>query len=309
MIVVAGEALMDVFDAGATPTGVALDARMGGSPFNVAIGLARLGWPVTFLGALSTGFLGERLFAALRAEGVGTDAVVRLARPTTLALVGVDARGVPDYAFYGDGAADRSLDADALDRVPEAAAVHFGSYSMVVEPTASTLLGLAKRVHGRSVVAWDPNVRVNVEPDLDRWRALAAAMVPLTTLLKVSDEDLDRLWPDADVDDLARSWLAAGVGLVVVTRGGAGVSAWTRRDRIDRPARPIAVVDTVGAGDTFQAALLVALAERDRLTVPAIADLARADLTAVLDFAAAAAAVTCSRRGADLPRRSDLVGL
>lgn len=309
MIVVAGEALMDVFDAGATPTGVALDARMGGSPFNVAVGLARLGVPVSFFGAVSTGFLGERLVAALRAEAVATAAVVRLARPTTLALVGVDARGVPDYAFYGEGAADRNLGIDALDRVPDAAAVHFGSYSMVVEPTATTLLRLAEHVHGRAVISWDPNVRVTVEPDLDRWRAVAAAMVPLATVVKVSDEDIACLWPAADIDGLARGWLAAGAGLVVVTRGAAGVSAWTRHHRLDLPAQAVVVVDTVGAGDSFQAALLAGLAGRDRLSVPAIAGLSRDDLAAVLEVATVAAAVTCSRRGADLPRRTDIAGL
>lgn len=306
MIVVAGEALMDVYATEKTATGVTLDARMGGSPFNVAIGLARLGGEALFYGGISGGFLGERLVEALAAEGVGLEAVVRQKAPTTLALVGLDPRGVPDYAFYGAGAADRSLDPATLDRVPAAAAYHFGSYSMVVEPVASTLMALVRREHGRAVISWDPNVRLNVEPDLAIWRDLFAVMTARCDLLKVSDEDLALLFPGEDPAALATGWLAAGVRLVVVTRGGGGVSAFDAAGRIDRAAVRIEVVDTVGAGDTFQAALLVALTERGLLAPAGLTALDRAVLGDILDFAAAAAALTCSRRGADLPRRAEL---
>lgn len=305
MIVVCGEALMDVFALGATPAGAALDARVGGSPFNVAVGLARLGWPVAFYGGLSNGFLGDRLSAALEAEGVSLEAVVRTDAPTTLALVCFDANGGPDYAFYGEAAADRRLTPETLDRVPPAAAFHFGSYSMIVEPAATTLAMLARRECARALVSWDPNVRLNVEPDVGRWRALFADMMPVCHLLKVSDEDLRLLLPGVDPADLVAEWLAAGVRLVVVTRGGAGVSAWTRAGRIDRPAQPVAVVDTVGAGDSFQAALLAGLDERDLLSIEALDRLTPSELDPVLAFAAAAAALTCSRRGADLPRWAD----
>jgi fructokinase len=306
MIVVAGEALMDVYEAGATPTGSMLDARMGGSPFNVAIGLARLGTPAAFFGGISTGILGDRLARGLADEGVDLGPTVRLDAPTTLALVGLRPNGVPDYAFYGHGAADRSLALDTLARVPAAEAYHFGSYSMVVEPTASTLLALARRESGRAVISWDPNVRPTVEPDPAVWRALVARMLPLAHLIKVSDEDLSILFPGRDVADVATEWRAAGVRLVVVTRGGEGVSAWTASGRIDRPSREVAVVDTVGAGDTFQAALLTALSEGGHLTPEALGRLGGDTLAAVLDFAASAAALTCTRRGADLPRRDEL---
>jgi len=211
MIVVSGEALMDVFAAGDTPTGVRLDARIGGSPLNVALGLARLGQPVAFFGALSSGFLGDRLFAALQTEGVVTDCTLRNAGPATLGLVGVDARGVPSYAFYGERAADRQVPLAALERVPQrAAAYHFGSYAMVVEPVAGTQRALVEREHRRSVIAYDPNVRLNVEPDLQRWRDTLAWMLPRTHLLKVSDEDLALLFPHTD----ARSWFAGNPELI-----------------------------------------------------------------------------------------------
>ena len=232
MIVVCGEALMDVFATGDTPTGLTLDARIGGSPLNVAIGLARLAQPVAFLGGLSTGFLGDRLLAALQAEGVATDCVARIDAPTTLGLVGLDAKGVASYAFYGHGCADRLLPLSALDRVPaRAKALQFGSYAMVVEPVAATQRALVERARGRLFVAYDPNVRLNVEPDVQRWRDTLAWMLPRTQLLKISDEDLGLLFPGRAPTALAAEWLAAGVALVVLTRGGEGATAWHRRGR------------------------------------------------------------------------------
>ena len=306
MIVVSGEALMDVFAAGDTPTGVALDARIGGSPLNVAIGLARLAQPVAFFGALSTGFLGDRLAAALAAERVDACCTVRVDAPATLSLVGLDACGVPSYAFYGDGAADRRLPLDALKLVPPAQAYHFGSYAMVVEPAATVQRALVERECTRSVIAYDPNIRLNVEPDLQRWRDTLQWMLPHTTLLKVSDEDLALLYPGVPAAELATQWLAAGVALVVVTRGGEGAWAWTASTHVAVAPVPVMVVDTVGAGDTFQAALLTTLAERGLLSRTALAGVTKSPLTAALQFAAQAAAITCSRRGADLPRRAEL---
>ncbi|MDE1947067.1 MAG: carbohydrate kinase [Burkholderiales bacterium] len=307
MFVVCGEALMDVFAEGETPTGMTMDARIGGSPFNVALGLARLAKPVSFFGALGSGFLGQRLMRALRHEGIGTACTPVIDAPTTLGLVGLDERGVPSYSFYGEGCADRLLPMAALERLPaDARAFHFGSYAMVVEPVAATQRALVEREHGRSLIAYDPNIRLNVEPDLQRWRDTLAWMLPRTHLLKVSDEDLGLLFPGADVDALARSWLAAGVGLVVVTRGGEGAEAWAAGVHLRSAPQRVTVVDTVGAGDTFQAALLTWLAERGRLAPQAVRDWTETDLASALDFAGRAAAITCSRRGADLPRRVEL---
>jgi fructokinase len=307
MFVVCGEALMDVFAAGDTPTGMALDARIGGSPFNVAVGLARLGQPVSFFGAVGRGFLGQRLLRALHDEGIGTACTPVLDAPTTLSLVGLDARGVPSYSFYGEGGADRQLPMAALDTLPAGLrAIHFGSYAMVVEPVASTQRALVERERSRCLIAYDPNIRLNVEPDLERWRATLAWMAARAHVLKVSDEDLGLLYPGTDAAALAQRWLDAGVGLVVVTRGGEGAEGWARGLHVRVAPQKIAVVDTVGAGDTFQAALLVWLAERGRLAPAATKDWTEGDLHAALDFAGRAAAITCSRRGADLPRRNEL---
>jgi fructokinase len=307
MFVVCGEALMDVFAAGDTASGLMLDARLGGSPFNVAVGLARLGQPVAFMGAVSRGFLGERLLRALREEGVGTDCVQSVDAPTTLGLVGLDAAGVPSYSFYGVGGADRQLSLSALDRLPAATqAIHFGSYAMVVPPVAATQRALVEREHRRRVIAYDPNVRLNVEPDLGVWRSTLDWMVPRTHVLKVSDEDLARLYPGEAPGALARMWLDAGVGVVVVTLGAHGALAVHAAGELRIAPVPTQVVDTVGAGDTFQAAMLAALAERRALSPAATRALSPADWQQVLNFAARAAAITCGRRGADLPRRDEV---
>ena len=307
MIVVCGEALMDVYAGASSAGGMLLDARVGGSPFNVAIGLARLNQPVAFFGALSRDVLGQRLLRALHDEGVATEGVARVDAPTTLSLVGLDDSGVPTYSFHGHGCADRLLPIDALARVPAPArAFHFGSYAMVIEPVSATQRALVEREHRRSLIAYDPNIRLNVEPDIQRWREILQWMLPRTHLLKISSEDLDLLYPEQDAAALARGWITQGVALVVVTHGAAGVSAWTADQALRVAPVTVEVVDTVGAGDTFQAALLAALAERDVLSADALRAMPAAFLREVLGFAARAAAITCSRRGADLPRRGEL---
>ena len=307
MIVVCGEALMDVFDAGATATGNALDARIGGSPYNVALGLARLQQPVAFFGAIGTGFLGQRLMASLAEEGIDTRCVVRTLAPTSMCVIGLDAAGVPAYDFHGAGGADRQLPLHALAAVPTApAAIHFGSYAMVVEPVGATQRALVEREQGRSVISYDPNVRLTVEPSLSRWRELLDWMLPRTTLLKISEEDLGLLYPGRSRADFAAQALAAGVKLVVITRGESGSEAFTAAHHVAAAPVPVVVIDTVGAGDTFQAALLCALAEAGRLSIDGIAALEPAALSSLLGFATRAAAITCSRRGADLPRRAEL---
>ncbi len=307
MFVVCGEALFDVFATGDTPTGMAMDARVGGSPFNVAVGLARLAQPVSFLSQVSRGFLGERLMRALAAEGVQTATVQRSDAPTTLSLIGLDAKGVPSYSFYGEGCADRLLGDTALAALPAGIqAINFGSYATVIGETAATQRKLVEREQGRALIAYDPNIRLNVEPSLDVWRTQIDWMLPRTQLLKVSDEDLRLVWPGVEPADFAARALAQGAQLVVVTRGGEGATGWTATGRVDVPPVAVQVIDTVGAGDTFQAALLTWLAERDALSAPALAALSKDALGSALGFAARAAAITCSRRGADMPRRAEL---
>ena len=308
MILVCGEALFDLFAEDGGGGQLTLDARIGGSPFNVAVGLARLEVPVAYFGGLSRDFFGRRLKAALETEGVDTSLVVDSDAPTTLSVVGLDASGSPAYSFYGEGAADRLVSPDDLPVLPEGVdTIHLGSFSALVSPVGDSLLQLVRREHGKRLVAYDPNIRPTVVADLAAWRGRLDDLLPHVDLLKISAEDAETLFPGADPAELARGWLAKGPALVVVTRGREGASAFTATSTANVAARTVAVVDTVGAGDTFQAALLARLGEtaaRSRTAISALGEDALADL---LDYAGRASAVTCTRRGADLPRRAELL--
>jgi len=312
MILVCGEILFDVFKDGESAKGLSLDARIGGSPFNVAAGLARLGQPVGFFGGLSTDWLGDALLDALIREQVDTSAVRRLDAPTTLSFVDLKPDGAAAYAFYGAEAADRSLTPAEVPPAfaPAPAAVHLGSYSAVVPPMAAALDTLLARTPS-ALVSYDPNVRPTVEPDLDHWRRWVAHRVSEADLVKISAEDLALLYPGRPPEEVARGWLAEigaskGPALVVMTCGGDGACAWTARAAVRSPGQRASVLDTVGAGDSFQAALLAALAEGGRLGRSALERLDATALRRLLDFAGRAAALVVGRRGADLPRRDEL---
>jgi len=308
MIVVCGEALFDVFAAGERATAIDLSACQGGSPFNLATGIARLGGSASFFGGLSRDLFGCKLHAALASEGVDLSAAPRPDAPTALVMVSVDDRGVPVYTFYGNGTADRTVTPADLESVPiDAEAVHVGSYCMVVEPVASTLRLLVDRQRGHSLIVYDPNVRLTIEPDVDKWRESVRWMQRRADVLKVSEEDIHALYPGMRVDTFISESLEAGVALVVVTWGERGVVAVTRSQlAVEVPAVPVTVVDTVGAGDTFQAGLLAWLQRAGKLTRHAVEGLGQDELLEALRFAARAAAITCSRRGADLPYTSEL---
>lgn len=306
MFVVCGEALWDLFGREGSD-GLSFDARVGGSPFNVAVGLARLDQSAALLTGLSTDLLGQRLFEALGRERVSTSCVRRSPRPTTLSLVDLGPDGSPVYAFYGQNAADRSLEVDDLRPIgSDVWGLHAGSYSLVADPTGASLLALYGREKGRRLLTLDPNVRVTVEPDLGIWRGRIGAFVDLSDLVKVSEEDLGLLYPDRPVADVAAAWLEAGAALVIVTHGPAGATAFGGFGHVAELGRPVKVADTVGAGDSFMAATIAWLAEADVRSRPALAGLGASEVGRLLAFASDAAAITCTRRGADLPRRAEL---
>ncbi|WP_107988491.1 carbohydrate kinase family protein [Breoghania corrubedonensis] len=306
MFLVCGEALWDLF---ANEDGPALtfDARVGGSPFNVATGLSRLGQDTAFLSGLSTDPLGTRLIAALEREQVDTGYLTLFRCPTTLSLVDLAANGSPAYTFYGTGAADRALSRENLPALDDSVwGIHFGSYSLVVEPVGSAFLTLAQREAGRRLITLDPNVRLNVESDRELWRQRIDAFARHADVVKVSEEDLELLYPGECPAGIAARWRAAGVGLVIVTCGRAGVQAFGCGVMVEVEARRVQVVDTVGAGDSFQAALIACLAECGMTTRAALDEIDSDRLANIICFAVEAAAVTCTRRGADLPHRAEL---
>ena len=228
MFLVCGEALFDFFlESEAGPASATYAARAGGSPFNVAIGLTRLGQEAGLLTGLSSDLLGQRLVQVLEAEGVSTRYAIPTDRPTTLSLVGLDAAGVPAYQFYDNGSADTGVEAGDLPALgPEVIGLHFGSYSLAATPVGDAMAALARGKGGR-FVSVDPNVRPTVEPDMAVWRARLDVLLPLADLVKISAEDLELLWPGKAAEAFAADLVAAGVCLVVVTDGGEAAHGWT----------------------------------------------------------------------------------
>ncbi|MEZ1314772.1 carbohydrate kinase [Pseudomonas fluorescens] len=311
MYLVCGEALFDFFseeDASGLASKVNFKAIAGGSPFNVAVGLRRLGVDSALLAGLSTDYLGRRLQQVLHEEGVRADYLIDFAAPTTLAMVALGANGSPQYSFRGEGCADRQLRIEHLPALgPEVRGLHIGSYSLVVQPIADTLLALVQRETGKRLISLDPNVRLNPEPDIDLWRSRVAELVQLADLIKVSDEDLHLLYPEQDPAQVINGWLQHRCQLVFLTRGGEGATVFSRQHGSwSVPAAAVKIADTVGAGDTFQAALITWLTEHGMDSVEGVQSLEREHIDAMLKFAVQAAALTCSKTGPDLPYRRQL---
>ncbi|MCL4155899.1 UNVERIFIED_CONTAM: hypothetical protein GTU68_041891 [Idotea baltica] len=312
MFVICGEALIDIFveDNQQFPAeNFPLQASVGGSPFNVAIGLARLGQSAALFTGISNDMFGKRLSAVLAAENVSQELIVKKSLPTTVAFVEKDKNGVPTYSFYGEGTADRSITSDDINfDIDDPIAIHLGSYSIVSQPTADSLLSLVKKYSGKCLISLDPNIRAIVEPDMKVWQKRVDELVSLADIVKVSDEDLALMYPDTQPKEIIEKWLATGLKLIVLTKGGEGSALWSAKAQVNIETPKVQVIDTVGAGDTYQAALLDSVS---RLTSQYSNDwpekLTEEKLIEIGNYSASAAAITCSRQGADLPTRSEIL--
>lgn len=312
MYLVCGEALYDVLidpTGAASPNKVSLSAKAGGSPHNVAIGLARLGCPVALATEIAPDTLGRLLESRLAAEGVDGKFLRRTGKATPLAMVDVDALGNARYVFHG-------LDAILFHPDPEAIkphwksiyGVHVGSIPIVSRQSSAMLLDLLRTAPKGIINSFDPNVRIAFEPDIERWRLGVESFRKLAHMIKVSEEDLKAIY-GADVDEgvIAQRWLSPHCTLVVLTRGARGASLYSRSaGRVDVPAVKVIVADTVGAGDSFQAAMLAWLAEKRLASPSALAKLSPEQLSAMGHFCSQAAAITCRHRGPEFPYRKAL---
>jgi fructokinase len=309
MIVSAGEALIDLLptaDRGVQP---AYRAIVGGSPLNVAVALGRLGAPAAFLGAVSTDAFGDRIVSTLAESGVDLSLVTRVNRPTPLAVVTLDGAEAR-YAFYDSGTAARAMTLRELKPLPpEAAMLHLGSIALAAEPAASTLIARAKTAREGRLVCVDPNVRPAFAFGKPFYRRNLERAMELGHIVKLSLSDLAWLRPGLAPEEFARERLAAGASLVVVTRGSNGAVACTRNGMSAVAAAPVPVVDTIGAGDAFTAGMLLALLEAGIKTPADLEAMAPKRLREVLAFAATVAGATCTRAGADPPRREELARL
>ena len=304
VVAVAGEVITDLVPAGADGL---FQAAAGGSPANVAVGLARLDVPARMLARLSDDVLGRRLRAHLETNGVDLTHAVAAREPSSLAIVALQPDGSAAYDFRVDGTADWQWTDDELaDAVDGVAALHVGSLGVTTPPGGAVLRRLAARAAATATVSFDPNVRHLLMGPRDEVLAVVHELLAVADVVKASDEDVAWLEPGRTAEEVAAAWLGHGPALVVITRGGDGaLAAGAASGPVSRPGVPVDVVDTVGAGDSFMSALLAGLARRDLLGAAhrdALRSLSVADVGALLDEAIAASAITCSRRGADPPR-------
>ena len=312
MYLICGEALYDVFidpmEADVRRK-ISLTAKAGGSPYNVAIGLARLGCPVSLATELAGDALGRQLEARLELEGVDRQFLRHTAKSTPLAMVDVDSTGTPRYTFYGleDCLYHPSL-AAVEQQWHSLLGVHVGSIPIVSARSSDCLLELVTAAPAKVLVSFDPNIRLAIEPDPARWRGAVERFRLRAHLIKVSEEDLANMFGrNADMDSIAQSWLGGRTSLVAVTRGARGAAFYSRTaGKTEVLAVPVVVADTVGAGDSFQAAMLAWLAEHRHASPAALALLSARDIEALGQFAVHAAAATCRQKGPEFPYRRSL---
>ena len=302
MIVVCGEALIDVIP-GADGTRRPVP---GGGPFNTARALARLGAPTSFLGRLSTDAFGVMLAHELEADRADLSLVSYGPEPTTQAVADLDGDGLAEYEFVVQGTSAPNLTREMLpDRLPaDVDALHIGTLGLVLEPMATTLTEMAEREGEQRVLMLDPNIRSRLVTDARDYRQRLDALIAHSTIVKASENDLAWLYPDLDCETGARRVLDLGARLVLVTLGAAGALAVSAAGPFRVAAPEVKVVDTIGAGDAFGAAVLAWLHDHDALR-PDLS-LSRQELETMAGFACLVAAITCTRVGADPPWRAEL---
>jgi len=298
-ILIAGEALTDIVvdaDGGRRE-------HPGGSPLNVAVALSRLGHDAHLLTAIGDDARGDAIRAHLDESGVQlTPASVRPGRTSTAEAV-LDAHGAATYTF------DLTWDPDTAELPETPDAVHTSSIAAVLEPGATTLSALLRSARGSSTISYDPNARPTLMGAPEDVRARIEENIALSDVVKASDEDVAWLYGTEDVEDVAASWRDLGPSLTVLTRGGDGAVAFSASGRVQVAPVQVEVVDTVGAGDTFSAGILDALAAKGLLGADRremLAAIPSDDLATVLRRAAALSAITVSRAGANPPWSHEL---
>jgi len=306
MILCCGEALIDMLPRTTTAGEPAFAPYVGGAVFNTAIALGRLGAPAAFFSGLSSDLFGGQFRDALGASKVSSTYAHTSPRPTTLAFVRLN-NGQATYTFYDENTAGRMLTIDDLPELgPEIEAMLFGAISLISEPAGGAYEEFMKREHDRRVMMLDPNIRPNFIPDKAKHLRRIRSMMAIADIVKLSDEDLNWFGEAGSHEDVIRNWLDRGPKLIVVTHGSEGAVGYTRDHAVTVTPEKVKVVDTVGAGDTFNAGILASLHEQGLLSKTAIAGLSKDAIHKALALGAKAAAVTVSRAGANPPWRHEI---
>jgi fructokinase len=305
VIVVGGEALVDLVDDRGSRRAVA-----GGGPFNTAVALGRLDVPVAFLGAISHDSYGQILTQLLVDAGVDTSLVRRSDLPTPRATVHRQGDGSDSYTFLLASSAFTDVSPELLPRLPDSAwAIHVGTLALAVDPPAGAYEALLDRETGTRQIILDPNVRPAALGDPELYRHRFERLARLADVVKLSDDDAAWIYPDLPVAEVPELILGFGPRLVSLTRGADGAVARSRLAAVDVPAMQVTVADTVGAGDSFGAALVAALIDERAMGPATERDLDEEVLRRAVTYAVAASAVTCTRRGAVPPSRSEIDAL
>jgi fructokinase len=306
MILCCGEALIDMLPRQIGGGEPAFAPYAGGAVFNTAIALGRLGAPVEFFSGLSTDLFGQQIMQVLAQSKAGTRYAHFAARPTTLAFVELK-DGHASYVFYDEGTAGRMLSPQDLPELADDVdALLFGAISLIPEPCGSTYEALMAREYGRRVTMLDPNIRPGFIPDRAKHADRIRRMIGMADIVKLSDEDLNWFDEEGSREEIVSRWLDKGPKLIVVTCGSDGAVGYTRNHSVSVKPEKVEVVDTVGAGDTFNAGILASLHEQKLLTKTALADLSEEAISSALTLGARAAAVTVSRAGANPPWRHEI---
>lgn len=301
MILCVGEALIDMVPVPYNDETAYLP-RAGGSPYNVAIALGRLGADVGFLGRISRDPFGQLLRAQLRKSGVSLDYVVDTDDLSLVALVQIVSQVKPVFTFYRDPEGAYVLrEEEVPDRLDGVDILHFGSISLLMEPGATAITHLVQREAGQRLISFDPNVRPILIEDKEAYLGDVDEWVRCSDIVKVSSDDVAWLYPGRPLNEVADRWLAQGAALVVITLGEEGAVAFTPSAFARVLAPQVDVADTVGAGDAFTAALLLALHRGGYLTAEAVRNLPQETLTDILRFAVRVGSLTCTRAGAEPP--------
>jgi fructokinase len=302
MLLCCGEALIDMIPAPTVAGGTGYAPHSGGAVFNTAIALGRVGVQTGMLTGLSTDLFGQQLVAALVASHVDTTLAIRSERPTTLAFVTLT-NGHATYAFFDENSAGRMLrPSDIPDLPADVTALYLGGISLACEPCADAYAALVSREAAGCVIMLDPNIRPDFIKDTSRYRDRLDGMIAQADIVKVSDEDLNWIRPGPEsLPDKLAMLRAAGPSVVILTRGVDGATAFWGRAEVSVPVERVEVVDTVGAGDTFNAGVLARLSEMGLLKKEALAQISPDDMRSALAFGARVAAITVSRAGANPP--------
>ncbi len=305
MIISLGEALIDFISR----KDLTFEGFPGGSPMNTSIAISRLGVPCQFLGRISNDMFGCRLIDHLHDNSVGTDMVLRTDDSTTLSFVQKQTDGQASYGFFANNTADRNLPIEELNRIKlpkEAKILHFGSISLSMEPCGSSISKFLLTNSNNLMLSFDPNIRPSLVPDRNKYMERFQQLCSISSVLKLSDEDLLWLYPELTTEKATSFLLESGISLIALTTGKTGALLINKKHRVSSPLFDLPVSDTIGAGDTFHGALLSYLYKKDWLNRKTLENLNEKQLSEIGNYANKAAGINCYRSGANPPNEMEM---